>query len=90
MDVNILRALLFSCNEVWKEIESTDEWKTVETTNRFPITDKVLLSALASSLINILCYKVSPEITQRHEVRKHAIVCIILYLKGLNLNSERV
>ena len=74
MDVNILRTILISCNEVWKDVESSDEWKTVETTNRFPLIDNVLLRALTSSLVNLLSYKVSREISQRYTVRLHIIV----------------
>ncbi|XP_033220730.1 uncharacterized protein LOC117175201 isoform X2 [Belonocnema kinseyi] len=73
MDISILRTLLISCNEVWKDVESSDEWKTVERTNRFPITDHNLLRALTTSLVNLLSYKVSREISQRYAVRLHII-----------------
>ncbi|XP_043477455.1 uncharacterized protein LOC122508261 [Leptopilina heterotoma] len=73
LEVDIFQKILSSCNGVWSEINTKDEWKNFRTENRFPTIDNNLLNALITSLVNLLNYKVSHALEQRYEVR----LCLI-------------
>lgn len=74
LEVDILQKILSSCNGVWNDINTKDEWKILREKNNFPIIDENLLNGLVTSLVNLLSFTVSHALEQRYEVRLSVIV----------------
>ena len=73
MDLDILKAIVQSCEEVINN-ENPGECDKSFMEQKFPVTDRTMLATLTKSFTNLISYKVSQEAHQRYSVRLHVIV----------------
>ncbi|KAG7200750.1 hypothetical protein KM043_001297 [Ampulex compressa] len=72
MDVNILKAIIESCESVSKDLQGSEQYQKLLRNENFLLTSDIL-NGLCTSMTKLLCYKVSKEAYQRYAVRLHII-----------------
>lgn len=76
MDQQICSSILRSSEKVMKNYLKDED--VDESVKSFPIVDKTIVSQLATSLTDLLTYKVSSDAYHRYSVRLQIIVSIFM------------
>ncbi|XP_076625227.1 uncharacterized protein LOC143343835 [Colletes latitarsis] len=73
MDSKILKAIIYSSENVSKDLEKSEEYQKLGQEGKFLPTSDRIFNVLCLSLTNLLSYKVSKEACQRYTVRLNVI-----------------